>query len=164
MDPKAILAWLADKLGINEDGGAGEGDVEQDSIREGDAPAPDAENAPDNSADGADSGESAENVAEDTGDADGTDADGTDDEGTDEETLPDSQAELAQLRDSATVLATENERLRTILTDNGIDFDGDAVIEAAIVASDDDPDPEDDYDDEKAQADIDEQKRQIAAY
>ena len=62
MDPKAILAWLADKLGINDDGGAGEGDVEPDAIRDGDEPAPDAENVPDDGTDDGTDGDESNDI------------------------------------------------------------------------------------------------------
>lgn len=162
MDPKAILAWLAQQLGLggaDDDGGAGEGGVtpeqgeEGADIRADDAPTDDAENIPDDgTGDGSDDAGSADDAGDDAGDSDG------------EETMPDSDAELAQLRDSITVIATENERLRTILTDNGIDFEGEPEIEAAIDSVDSEADAEVEYDDEAAQADIDAVKTRNAQW
>lgn len=156
MDPKELLAKFAAFLGIGaeDDGGAGEGDVsadeststDQDNLRNEDDPTDDA----DNTADGA------------TGDEGGSSDDAADDNGDDgEQTQTASDVELAELRDSMTVIATENERLRTILTENGIDFepaievdDGDDTAAAA--------DAGDEYDDDAATADIAAQKARQA--
>lgn len=161
MDPKAILAWLAQQLGIggDADGGAGEGDVapegdapnldapegeEGADIRPDDEPTPDAANEP-VAGDGVDTPE-------------GEEADET-------ETIPGSEVSEAELRDALTVLATENERLRTILTENGIAYEDDSPVEdGETVTPADDVDAEDDYDDDAAQADIDKVKARNAAF
>jgi len=164
MDPKAILAWLAQQLGIGGDseGAAGEADISDDGtddapnldapqggegsdIRPDDAPTPDAENAPEAGA-GVDNAE----------------GEAADDEA---ETIPGSEVSEAELRDSLTVLATENERLRTILADNGIAYDDDSAVEdGETVTPSTDVDAEDDYDDEAAQADIDAIKARNAGW
>lgn len=123
-------------------------DAPKADIRADDAPTDDAENLPDDGTGGS---------SDDAGAAD----DATDDG---EKTMPDSEAELAQLRDSMTVIATENERLRTILTDNGIDFEGEPEIEAAIDKTDAEDVPDAEYDDEAAQADIDAVKARNAKW
>ena len=166
MDPKAILAWLAQQLGIggDADGAAGEADVtpsddgtddapnldapqggEGSDIRPDDAPTPDAENAPEAGA-GVDNAE----------------GEAADDEA---ETIPGSEVSEAEQRDSLPVLATENERLRTILADNGIAYDDDSAVEdGETVTPSTDVDAEDDYDDEAAQADIDAIKARNAGW
>ncbi len=76
-----------------------------------------------------------------------------------EETMPDSEVSVAELRDALGKLASENERLRTLIAELG----GDAALEGDDVAEDVVEDEADDeYDDEAAQADIDDQQKQIA--
>lgn len=159
MAEKSVLARIReflDSLGSEGDGAdlAAEQGEEGSDIRADDAPTDDAENIPDDgTGDGSDDAGAVDDAGDDAGNSDG------------EETLPDSEAELAQLRDSITVIATENERLRTILTDNGIDFEGDPEIEAAIQGEADEVAEENgEYDDETAQADIDAVKTRNAEW
>jgi len=154
MDWKAILAALAKQLGLSDaDGGAGEGDVtpEAEATPEGDAPnldAPQGEDGADIRADDAPAPD-AENEPEAEAD----------------ETISESEVGEAELRDSLTVLATENERLRTILADNGIAYDDESPVEdGEAVTPATDVDAEDDYDDEAAQADIDKIKARNAGW
>lgn len=155
MADKSVLARIREFLdSLGGDGDepnldAPEGEAGAD-IRADNAPAGDAENIPDDGTEGAnsdgieaDDAGSADDAGDDAGDSDS------------EETMPDSDAELAQLRDSMTVIATENERLRTILTDNGIDFEGEPEIEASIDSANTEDDTDAEYDDEAAQTDID---------
>ena len=138
MDPKAILAWLAQQLGIGGDseGAAGEAHVSEGAAGEADV------------------------IEGAAGEADVIEA-----AGDEPETIPGSEVSEAELRDSLTVLATENERLRTILADNGIAYDDDSAVEdGETVTPSTDVDAEDDYDDEAAQADIDAIKARNAGW
>lgn len=157
MDPKELLAKFAAFLGIggDDDGGAGEADVtaddttDQDNLRNEDGPTDDADVTADG-ATGDEGGNDADNVSDDSGD------DG-------EQTQTASDVELAELRDSMGVIAAENERLRTILTENGIDFEP-AIDVTDGDASAADADSDDDYDDEAATADIAAQKARQAEW
>lgn len=74
------------------------------------------------------------------------------------DTAPESEIEASELRDSAQLLGAENERLRNLLLDAGIDPDDtplDDVVEDEAGAE------PDEYDDDAAQADIDKQLADI---
>jgi len=160
MDPKAILAWLAQQLGLSGDGGAGEGDV---APPEGDAPNLDAPEGEEGANIRSEDGPTSDRENNPVAGAGVSTAEGEEDDQS--ETIPGSEVSEAELRDSLTVLATENERLRTILADNGIAYDDESAVEdGEAVTPVTDVDAEDDYDDEAAQADIDEVKSRNAKW
>lgn len=152
MDPKSLLAALAKLLGIGDDTAdepvldAPEGE-EGDSIRDDAPPTDTADVVEDGAANvDAEAGDGVDSAAEEDADAEG-------------ETLPDSEVSEAELRNSLNELGAENERLRVILTEAGIDFEpSEEVLDGDETAADED----DEYDDEAAEADIAEQKRLIA--
>ena len=98
------------------------------------------------------------------GDGDTTADEAADD--TEAETLPASEVSVAELRDALNVLGAENEALRTRIAELGGDAamgDDDTNADDDDVSDDDVSDDGDDYNDDKAAADIDKQKQEIAA-
>lgn len=91
--------------------------------------------------------------ADDTADgATGGDSDAADDEDDEaDETAPEAEVDADVLRNSINKISAENERLRVLLTDAGIDFE----VDEEVPDGDESPeDADDEYDDEAATADI----------
>lgn len=78
------------------------------------------------------------------------------------ETLPQSEVSESELRDSLNRLATENETLRNRIAELAGDAALDAVDPTAALLAETEPDPAE-YDEDAAQADVDEQLASIAA-
>lgn len=139
---KSILEFLA---GVDDDDeepnelGVGESGADEAAA---DEVAPD-EAAPADAPDAGAGDENAEEVAADDAD----------------ETLPASEVSLAELRDEVTRLAAENESLRNRIAELG----GDSAADDVEADEAEEVEEEAHYDDEAAQADLDEQAAQIAA-
>lgn len=129
-------------------------DADEPGIREGDGPTDEADQVEEVGDGAADEG--IDEDIDESGDGDDTDA--GENEGDDGNGLQESETTVEQLRASLIKIGAENERLRTRLAELG----GDAALTTDLEVEDEvEEDEPEEQSDEEAQADIDDQLKQI---